>query len=202
MRLSTKWLAMVTMAAVLGTGAATAAAQDGKGNAEGKGRHGQRQGGRRGQHARGGQGMRQRGMHARKAQMRRAVAQALALTPEQQRAALEKARAAQPIVAEARKERAKLLAQAQAAATTDTKGADRTAQRAAMKDLRTRTAEKLAPLAKDLVATLTPEQRAKLEGIAAARGRKFDEAKFVRRVSHWLARPMTADMLEAKLGTR
>lgn len=120
----------------------------------------------------------------------------LGVTADQQRAALEKARAAQPVVADARRELAKLLVQEPA------DDAARTARRDAIRDLRRRTGEKLAPLAKDVVASLTPEQRAKLQGFAAARGRTFDEEKFVRRVGRWLARPMTAEVLEARLSTK
>ncbi|MCE9634502.1 MAG: hypothetical protein K8T90_02250 [Planctomycetes bacterium] len=170
-----------------------------------------------GKHARGGRGHARGdrgGLRERFGKMRhrrQAVVQALAFTPDQQRMALEKARAAAPIVAEARKELAQVLVKAQAETATgtpevkpdrETRKAAHAQHREAVRELRKRTAEKLAPLAKDLVASLTPEQRTKLEGMAAARGHKLDDAKLVKVVTRWIARPMTADVLEAKLGTR
>ena len=140
----------------------------------------------------------------RLAALRQKFAETMQWTADQQRLALEKARAAQPIVAEARKELARLLAQGAPGATTDgTDKADRKSgrktQRDAIRTLRRATAEKLAPLAQDLIAGLTADQRAKLEGFAAARGRTLDDAKLAQRISKWLARPMTADLLEARL---
>jgi hypothetical protein len=192
MRFPTKWtLTLTVLAAALGAVASNARAGDGEkkdGRPRGAGLE-------RGRFRHGGFGrrafLRERMRHFR--QERKAVLEALGVTPDQQRIALDKARAAQPVVAEARKELAQLRA-----------GTDgtRESRRDAVRDLRHRTAEKLAPLAKDVIATLTPEQRAKLEGFAAAHGRKFDDAKFAKRVSRWLARPMTVDTLEAKLGTK
>jgi hypothetical protein len=192
-RLPAGWLAAAALAAVLAADVSPAAAQDGAGGGDRPGRA------RRFHRFRAMQKFRH-------AQRRHAVADAMALTADQQRLVAEKSRAAQPIVAEARRETAKVLAQRGTVGTngdgTKPTAEDRAARRAALRDIRTRTSEKLAPLAKDVLASLTPEQKAKLEGLAAARGRKLDETKLTRRVGRWLARPMTADLMEAKLGTR
>ena len=194
MRPTKNWLTTLAVATVLGAGIATAAAgDDGPPSRHRGGRHGRADVDRR---TPGGR-MRARMGHIRKA--RREFVQSLAFTDAQQRTALERSRAAQPIVAEARKELARI---AVASRSAEQPSAGREARRDAVRDLRKRTAERLAPLAKDLLATLTPEQRAKIEGFAAARGRKVDDDKLTRRIGRWLARPMTADLLEAKLGTR
>ena len=190
----------MALAAALGAGMATAVAGDGadpqpKAPAARDGHGGRRGGLRQGRRA----WLRGKIAHVRKA--RHELTRSLAFTDAQQRTALEKARAAQPILAEARKELARVLVQdEQPAGQTTDASTQRGAKRDAVRDLRRRTAEKQAPLAKDFLATLTPEQRAKIEGFAAARGRKVDDEKLTRRVAHWLARPMTAEVLEAKLG--
>jgi hypothetical protein len=139
---------------------------------------------------------------------RREVARALQWTDEQRRVVLEKARAAETIVAQSRRDRAKLLVEeedARRARTPDgprPTAEDRSARRTARRALREKLATDLAPLAKDVVATLTPEQRARLEGFAAARGRKLTDDALVRWTSRLLSRPMTVPMLEARLATR
>lgn len=125
------------------------------------------------------------------------IGRALALTDDQRRVILEKARAAEPIVAQWRRDLAREFV-----ARETTPQADRTARRAAHRALREKLAADLAPLAKEVVATLTPEQRARLEGFAAARGRKLTDDALVAFVSRMLARPMTVPLLEARLGTR
>ena len=136
------------------------------------------------------------------------VARALELTDDQRRVVLEKARAAEPIVAQGRRDRAKLLVaerDARRARTADAPrptAEDRAAQRAARRAVREKLAADLAPLAKDVVATLTTEQRARLEGFAAAHGRKVTDETLVRRTSRMLARPMTVPMLEARLSSK
>ena len=209
-----KWFTTATLAAALGAAgtltAATAVAQDGTAPRAREGRGGalRQEFGRSG--AQGARRFRMKHRMQRVAAVRQRLAETMQWTPDQQRLALEKARAAQPIVAEARKELARILAQGAPGANTDGTGeagkaakqTGRKAQRDAVRTLRHATAEKLAPLAKDVVAGLTAEQRAKLEGFAAARGRKLDDGKLTKRISKWLARPMTADLLEARLGTR
>lgn len=139
------------------------------------------------------------------------LVKSLELSDDQRRVALEKARAAQPIVDAWRRKVAEHRVAERAAAdgrTTDGAAAEptkeerrtrRDARRADRTRLREELATALAPLARDVVAALTPEQRARIEGFAAARGRNLDEAALVRGVSRMLVRPMTVPMLEARL---
>jgi len=143
-----------------------------------------------------------------RADARGEIARALQLTDDQRRVVLEKARAAEPIVAQGRRDRAKLLVEehearrARTAESPRPTAEDRAARRTAHRALRDKFAADLAPLAKDVVATLTPEQRARLEGFAAARGRKLTDEALVRWTSRMLSRPMTVPMMEARLATK
>ena len=136
-------------------------------------------------------------------QERRDLLASLGVTDEQRRTALAKARAAAPIVTSAKDEARRIVAQAWAAAAKDPAGdrkALRESVRAQLKALREKTRGQVEPLAKDVVASLTPEQRAKLDDAAAKRGRTVDEARLTRRVARMLSRPMAVPYLEARLG--
>jgi len=199
-------LALVAIAALAAVSFAPAYAQDAGETAPAAER-----GARRFHRARGLRGA-MRGRMLRHAALRRMhlrtqAAEALALDDAQLRTVAEKAKAAQPIVAEARRERARLLVEARTTLRDATQ--DRETRKAAVRSLRERAragrkalGERITPLARDVLATLTPEQRGRLEGFAAAHGRKLDEARLERRVGRWLARPMTADLCEARLGNR
>src|SRR5262249_49882348 len=107
----------------------------------------------------------------------------LQVTDDQRRVVLEKAKAAAPIVAGAKDEARRIVAQALANATragrVDRKAA-RLAVGAELKALRERTRAQLEPLAKDVVGSLTPEQKQKLQEAATKRGRTLDDAKLAR----------------------
>ena len=168
---------------------------------DGAGRHGGRHAGRHGERRaelreRFRQGVTQR---------RRKAADFLASlqsTDEQRRVVLEQAKAAAPIVRAAREEARGLIAKAWAAATKDGT-IDRKAAREAVKEqlkaLRERTRAQVEPMAKQVVATLTPEQRATIQAHAAKHGRTVDDAKLAKFAAHLITRPMTAAYLEARL---
>jgi len=187
----TKWIAL-GLAAALACGAATAAlAGDGL-----------RDGNRDGRRAA------MRGRVHRAVKHRRAASIAFLASPEvtnEQRAlVLEKARAAAPILADARRQARTIVAEAWASATADGAKPDRRAIRASVKDklktLRTETRGRIEVLAKEVVASLTPEQRQKLEAVAAKRGRTIDEARLTRFAMALISRPMTVAYLEARQG--
>jgi hypothetical protein len=127
----------------------------------------------------------------------------LQATDDQRRLVLEKARAAEPIVTEVRAERRRIVAKAWAAAAQDPK-ADRqslrTTMRTELQALGEKTRTQLEPLAKDVVAALTEEQRQKLQEAAARHGRSADDAALTRFATRLISRPMTAAYLEARLG--
>ena len=197
---------------------------------EGKGRHGATADGERGR--RPGRGMRDRirGRMEGRMDRRQGRGDLLAsqnITDDQRRVFVEKARAAQPVVEQARRELAAARVAiedartAYRAAHTDGKGktgearttdpaeraalreklkAERAAIMAPVKAARERALAGLAPLAADVIATLTPEQRARLEGFATARGGKLDDQKLTKLVSRLFARPMAIAMAEARIG--
>jgi hypothetical protein len=187
------WSAVIVAAALAAGAAAPAFAGD-----DGAGRRNHpragRSGGRRG-------ALRDRFRRAMR-QERRDLLASLNVTDDQRRTALEKARAAAPIVSAARDEARRVVAQARAAAAKDP-AADRKALRESVRTqlqaLRERTRGQVEPLAKDVLASLTPEQRAKIDAAAAKRGRTVDEGRLTRRVARMLARPMTVPYLEARL---
>src|SRR5262245_58203910 len=135
-------------------------------------------------------------------QERRDLLASLNVTDDQRRTALEKARAAAPIVSGAKDEARRIVAQAWAAAAKDP-SADRKALRQSVHDqlkaLREKTRGQGEPLAREVGSPLTPEQRAKLAAAAATHGRTVDDARLTRRVARMLSRPMTVPYLEARL---
>ena len=184
----------ILVTAVLAAGAATAAfAGEGKGDRK----HGDHSDARRG-------ALRDR-MRGRMKQ-RRADApkflDSLNVTDEQRRLVLDKARAAAPIVSASRDEARRIIAKAWAAAAKDP-ASDRKAARelvkGELKALREKTRTQIEPFAKDVVASLTPEQRKSFEEAAVQRGRTIDDAKLTKIATRMIARPMTAPFLEERL---
>lgn len=218
--------ALAALAVVAGASVATYAQDQGGAPAptqngqEGKGRHArhERRGMRHGGF--GGERLQERAksFRARRHEMK----DVLAITPEQRRLFVEKARVAQPILEQARKDLAAALVgvrdargaaksattatpaekpkdEAARAAAKAAKKAEREALMAPVKAARTKALEALSPLARDVVASLTAEQRARLEGFAAARGRKLDEKRLERFVIGMFRKPMALAMAEAEL---
>jgi Spy/CpxP family protein refolding chaperone len=189
---SRTWTAVI-VAAALAAGA-SAAAFAGDGERAAAGRHGAgRAGARRDRFRKALRGMRTE---------RRDLLASLGATDEQRRTVLEKARAAAPIVSAAKDEARRIVAQAWSAAAKDP-SADRKALRESvrtqLKALREKTRGQVEPLAKEVVASLTPEQRAKLDAAAAKHGRTVDDARLTRRAARLISRPMTVPYLEARL---
>jgi Spy/CpxP family protein refolding chaperone len=145
-----------------------------------------------------GEGFWQR-MRARHGAQRRALVrlvQKLGLSDAQCGLALQESRNTQPIVEQARREAARILIDAEDAG----KSGRSSDVRERLKILRQQTFRKIEPMARQVVAALTPEQRQMIEAEASKHGRSFDEERFVRRTAFLLARPMTAALLEARLG--
>lgn len=181
-----KWF-LAGLVATLACGAATAAFA-------GDGRHAGKKGAPR--------------VHAQKSahQKRRRMAEFLASlnpTDEQRSLVLEKARAAAPIVASARDEARKVVARAWASASKDA-ATDRKAIRASVKAqiqaLREKARAQIEPLAREVVTSLTPEQRQKFQEAMSKRGKALDDAKLTRFASRLISRPMTVSYLEARTG--
>ena len=116
-------------------------------------------------------------------------------TDAQRATALEQARAAKPIARAARLEGREIRIEARREHPGDREAARATA-RERIRDLRERTLASLEPLARKVVATLTPDQRKKLEDAARARGKELDAARLEKLVSWLLTRPGTLAHLE------
>ena len=185
-----KWMAVAVAAALAGGLATVALAGDGRGDA--------RHGGRGGRRANARQLMKER-----RTKMLQFLG-SLQFTDAQRQVMLDKARAAAPIVEAARAEGRRIVAQAWAQAAKDGATVDRAALRAQVKTqlqaLRAKTWPQIEPLAKDVVATLTPEQRQKFQDAAAKRGKTIDDAKLAKFAGFLITRPMAVPYLEARLG--
>lgn len=116
-------------------------------------------------------------------------------TDAQRATALEQARAARPIARAARLEGREIRVEARREHPGDREAARATA-RERIRDLRERTLASLEPLARKVVATLTPDQRKTLEDAARARGKELDAARLEKLVSWLLTRPGTLAHLE------
>lgn len=124
--------------------------------------------------------------------------ESLQATDAQRAVALEAARAAEPIAQASRSEAARIRTE-----TFAKHGKDRAAAREEMREriqeLRQKTLAELAPHAGRVLATLTPEQRKRLDDAATARGKTLDESRLLKITSFLLTRPATVDKLEKGL---
>ncbi len=185
-----KWIAVALAAVIAGGAAADALAGDGRRGGGARGRRGEAR-------EKFGKAMRER---------RQGVVKLLAtldVTDDQRRLVLEKARAAAPIVETAKDEARRIVAAAWASAAKDPaidRKALKVATKAGLVALREKTRSSIEPLAKEVVASLTPEQRRMVEEAAAKHGRTAGEAKLVKFASRIISRPMTIAYLEARLG--
>lgn len=182
---SGKWTAVVAAAVIAGGLATAALAGDGA----------------RG--ARSGRHQRARQLLQRKRGRTMEFLRSLQITDQQRQTMLDKARAVAPIVETAKTDARKLIAQAWAQASKDAT-VDRRALRAGVKEqvkaLRAKAWTQIEPLARDVVATLTPEQRQKFTEKAAKRGKTVDDAKLAKFMGRLISRPMAVPFLEARLG--
>jgi hypothetical protein len=122
--------------------------------------------------------------------------QKLNLTDAQRALALQQALNTQPIVDQARRDTARILVAAEDARSKGQK----VDVREQLKTVRQQTLAKLEPMAQQLIASLTPDQHKMIEDASTKRGQAFDEKRLVRRTAILLSRPMTAAILEARLG--
>jgi Spy/CpxP family protein refolding chaperone len=141
--------------------------------------------------------------HTRRERMRAAAwarlraFESLGFSAEQRQLMIGKAKAIAPIVDAARTEARRLVADGLVEARTGDREAIRARVKEAVRAIRRDTVGRIAPLARDVVASLTPEQRAKIAEFAAKRGKTVDDEMLVRRFGRALARPMTLAYLEA-----
>jgi Spy/CpxP family protein refolding chaperone len=141
--------------------------------------------------------------HARKnvrerMEQRRDVARKLNFTNAQRAQALQAARTVQPAARAAREEARQIIADARAKNPTGDRAAIRDAVKSRIQELRQRVLAVAEPQARSLAATLTPEQRAKLNEHAQKHGRTFDENRFVERLSKMLASKRAVTFLERR----
>ncbi len=191
-----KWLAAAAVATVLAGGLATAALA-GDGSSSGGGQPSGQPA------ARGGWRMKLRQLIQRRRARALGFLASLQFTDAQRQMMLDKARAAAPIVEGAKADARKVVAQAWAQASQSGGKIDRAALRAQVRDqvkaIREKAWTQLEPLAKDVVATLTPEQRQKFQDAATKHGRTLDDAKLAKFMGRLITRPMAVPYLEARL---
>ncbi|MBI5364075.1 MAG: hypothetical protein HZA53_12905 [Planctomycetes bacterium] len=138
-------------------------------------------------------GQRRRRPHRRPTpQELRPLLQSLQITPQQKELARAEAQAVLPRVRAAREE-AHFRMQAERAR----KNPDFHALREELRELRHATLEQIAPHARRLVDSLTPEQRQRLAEAAQRHGREFDPARLEQRLARLLAHPRLLQRLGA-----
>ncbi len=120
-------------------------------------------------------------------------------TDEQRAQALQAARSVQPAVEATRSEARKIVADARAANPTAASAAIRQTVLEQIKNLHESMRAQVEPSARALAATLTPEQRQKLQDFAMAHGTSFDENRFSARLGRLLARQRAVEFLERRL---
>jgi hypothetical protein len=125
----------------------------------------------------------------------------LGASDAQRAVALEQARAAGPIARAARLEGREIRVESRREHPNDREAA-RAEARERIHDLRERTLASLQPLARKVVATLSPDQRKTLEDAARARGKELDAARLEKLVSWLLTRHGTLAHLQKGERTR
>jgi Spy/CpxP family protein refolding chaperone len=116
--------------------------------------------------------------------------------------ALQAARTVQPIAEGARAEAKQIVQAARKADPTGTREQIRAAVKDQIKAVRERAASQILPSGRALLASLTPEQRAKIQERLAKHGKTFDEEKVARRLGFLLSRPGAVKFLESRTGPR
>lgn len=127
-----------------------------------------------------------RWMHRR--QLGRKLVRSLEITEPQKEQARGVARSLRPLVDEVRPRVRDLMTQARELARSGNREAARELLRSELRPILEDAMARARPQVAPLVGTLSPEQRAKLEARAAARGKTFDEERFTRRLTWMLAR--------------
>ena len=120
--------------------------------------------------------------------MRRRIGERLGITDAQREELRARVERVRPIVEQTRSEAREILERARVEAQTGDRAAVRERTRGELKALAERCRSELGNDARSLVGTLTPEQRAKLEQAAAARGRQLDDERLERGARRLLVR--------------
>jgi len=174
--------ALIACALLVVSGISFAAVQDGERRTEGRQAHaGRLQRGFGLRHARPGQ-LQQRRQHGRE------LLRSLDVSEAQKEKARGVAKSLQPIAEGVRAEIRPLLQEARELARAGDRKAARELLRAEVRPILENALSRATPLVRPLIGTLSPEQRAKLESAASARGKTFDEERFTRRLVFVLAR--------------
>jgi hypothetical protein len=137
----------------------------------------------------------------RRAHIREFV-RAMAFSDTQKAQALQAARTVQPIAEAARSEAKQIVQAARSANPTGTREQIRAAVKDQVKAVRERAATQVLPSGRALLASRTPEQRAKIQERLAKHGKTFDEEKVARRLGFLLSRPGAVKFLESRTGPR
>lgn len=177
-----KQAALVACALLIAGGVSWAAAQESQRAGEGRAEHA-----RGFEHVRGQRHARLRAAHKRQ-QRGQEFLRSLAVSESQKKAARTIAQSLRPIVDELRPQVMPLWKQARELARSGNRDAARELLRSELRPIVKDALVRAEPLVQPLVATLRPDQRAKLEAAAAARGKTFDEERFTRRLTRMLAR--------------
>ncbi len=190
-----RWVVLGAFAALLAA-AGVAVAADTAGDGTG------RKGDRHGRLARFLEGRRERMHQKRMKRMDRVMDRLDSLSDEQARAALEVSQTLVKMREEARGKVAAILLQAHRdgkGATPEQRTALRQATREKLKALREQYGPALTEAGMKIVRSLTPDQRAKIEEAAKAKGRSVDDGKLAKWFGMRLSHPMAAALLKARL---
>lgn len=126
----------------------------------------------------------------------RELVRSMGFSDTQKAQALQAARTVQPIAQAARAEAQQIVQTARKNDPTGTRAEIRAAVKDQIKAVRERAASQILPSGRALLASLTPEQRAKIQERLAKHGKTFDEEKVARRLGFLLSRPGAVKFLE------
>ncbi len=177
-----KQAALIACALLIAGGVSFAAVQQGQRAGEG------RQVEARGFEHSPGQRHARFGAGSKRQQRGREFLRSLDVSESQREAARGVAQSLQPIVDELRPQVMPLWKQARELARAGNREAARELLRSELRPIFKDALARAKPLVQPLVGTLRPDQRARLEAAATARGKSFDEERFTRRLTWMLAR--------------
>lgn len=179
-----KHIVLALAALVLAGSTALAAVQEGRREAPGgqrseQGARHDRDGARRHRHGRRDQRSRQR---------RERVREHLGITEDQRAAGRDVARQLAPIPDETRAKAREIVERARALRASGDREGAKAVLRDELRPLLQGARERMVPLTRPLVESLTPEQRGKIERLLERRGRSFDEDRAAARLGWRLSR--------------
>jgi hypothetical protein len=126
----------------------------------------------------------------------RAFLRELGFTDTQKAQALQAARTVQPVAEAARAQARQIVQAARAANPTGSREAIRASVKDQLKAVRENAAAQILPSGRALLASLTPDQRARIQAALTKHGKTFDEERVARRLGFLLARPRAVQFLE------